>query len=186
MAKLLKKSKGRIFIALILLGGILAGGICQVMESRGIKIPSVAFLNVSQSLPRGLYLMIPGDSYRVGDLVVYEPTEEVKDLCMERGYSNTPPKRFLKRIAALEGDLYGTDERMRFYIQGKSLLDTAQVDSKGQAMPVYFGENIVPEGEFLPLGTSRNSLDGRYTGTVPLKNIKSRAVPVLVEWGKVW
>ena len=34
-------------------------------------------------------------------------------------------------------------------------------------------------GEFLPIGTNPRSFDGRYTGTVPLKNIKARVIPLI-------
>ena len=58
------------------------------------------------------------------------------------------------------------------------------VDSKGEPMPQLARDvtYTVPEGEFLPVGDSTRSFDGRYTGTVPLSAIRSRVIPLLAFW----
>ena len=52
-------------------------------------------------------------------------------------------------------------------------------DQEGRPMPEIRGSFLVPEEEFLPIGTNPRSFDGRYTGTVPLKNIKARVIPLI-------
>ena len=146
---------------------------------------SLLFLNTTESLPRGLYLMIPSTSIRCGDYAVYEIPDSVRQLCMERNYhpaKDGKPILFLKRVGALPGDLYEVRQDFSFLIEGKLVGKVEKVDSKGRIMPIQFGMHIVPEGEFLPCGIPSNSLDGRYTGPVPLENIRARAVPIFTEF----
>ena len=145
--------------------------------------PKFVYLNTTRSLPLGLYLAIPGRNLRVGDIVVYEPPENVQQLVRERSYGGAGAGRltFLKHVGALPGDVYEVEDGA-VRVNGETKGSIKEVDNEGNPMPVMTGLHVVREGEFLPLGEVPNSLDGRYTGTVPVDNIITRVVPVLTEW----
>lgn len=119
-----------------------------------------------------------------GDLVVYDPTEDVLAFSLAHGYMENEKSLFLKRVGAMAGDTYVVDKNGNFYIDGDYVGPVSTTDSKGEPLPqIERGVlHTVPKGEFLPLGDSTQSFDGRYTGTVPLSRIRSRVVPLLAFW----
>lgn len=142
--------------------------------------PRLVYINTTRSIPLGVYIVIPGMNLRHGDIVVYDPPEEVKKLVRERGYG-TGNEHFLKHVGGLTGDFYGVSDE-KIFVNGENKGAVQRQDDAGNPMPVEDGLHIVGEGEFLPLGEKVNSLDGRYMGTVPLKNIITRVVPFITEW----
>ena len=169
---------------LLTLGGISLSLAMPYLTSLHAEHPFL-LLNTSASIPRGLYIGIPGKELRKGDYVAYPPPEKVISFLEERGYMDgRKPKdvRFIKRVGALPGATYGIALDDYFYVNGHLTGKIRFTDKNGEAMPLERGEHIVEDGTFLPQGDSESSLDGRYTGTVPQKNIISRAVPLLVEW----
>ena len=142
--------------------------------------PKIIYLNTTRSLPLGLYLAIPGKNLRHGDIVVYVPPEEVREMIRERNYGSGDVL-FLKHVGGLPGDVYGVAED-KFIVNGELKGMVQRQDNAGNPMPVMDGPHIVPEGEFLPMGEKINSLDGRYMGTVPMESIMTRVVPIATEW----
>ena len=255
---------------------IIAAAAVMIFLAALFSQASLFYLNTTGSIPTGLYLAVPtvGNHYRRGDIVVYEVTEEVKNIAEERQYIKKNGNRrvitFMKHIGALPGDYYLTVERVpsraheiiypcpelksfktedlkkflaecRRYeknyldndnrekeylffitdkkpifthaIYGNARLEEALVskdkktdnkqfsaimartpadyfyaryllpkDNQGRKMPVKEGVFIVGEKEFLPIGEDEHSFDGRYTGTVPLANIKSRVIPLITKF----
>lgn len=151
----------------------------------GGELPAqdVVLYNRTASLPVGFYLRIPFTPTR-GNLVVYDPPAEVLALSRSQGYTEAEKPLFLKRIGALPGDTYSIDRNGNFYVEGAYVGPVSMVDSKGEPMPQLARDvtYTVPEGEFLPVGDSTRSFDGRYTGTVPLSAIRSRVIPLLAFW----
>lgn len=142
--------------------------------------PKIIYVNITRSLPLGIYLAIPGMNIRRGDIVVYEPPTTVYTFMKEREYG-IGNEQFLKRVGAIAGDSYGVIDGV-LLINGEKKGLIKEFDSSGNPMPVMIGPHVVPEGQFLPLGDQVNSLDGRYTGPVPVGRIITRVVPVLTEW----
>lgn len=167
--------KNRLFIPIIC-------GLAAAMFM--ISAPSVFFLNLTPSLPRGLYLRIPATSVRKGDLVVYTVPDDVHQLCREREYGveGYDISLFLKKVGGMPGDLYGVDANLVFRVNGKSLGNVKLTDTAGREMPVKRGVHVVPEGQFLPVAPPDNSLDGRYIGTVSQDMIVARAIPFITEF----
>ena len=139
--------------------------------------------NRTASLPIGFYLRIPSSASR-GDLVIYDPPEDVIAFSLAHGYMENEKALFLKRVGATAGDTYVIDENGDFYVDGNYVGPVSTADSKGKPLPQLERGilHTVPEGEFLPLGDSTRSFDGRYTGTVSLSRIQSRVVPLLAFW----
>lgn len=132
-------------------------------------------------MPLGLYLAIPGMSLRRGDIVVYDPPEKARALILARNYGDGKIHPFIKQVGALPGDVYCIMDDS-FLVNGEEKGTVLRFDSQGNPMPVEDGIHMVREGTFLPLGDKTNSLDGRYTGTVPLDSIKTRVVPFVTVW----
>lgn len=143
-------------------------------------LQSIVYYNNTPSTPRGIYIRVPMLWLQRGDYVIYEPYEAVWDIASERGWCKygTP---FLKRVRGLVGDKYSTDLKDGFYVNNKYFGSIIAIDGQGRLMPMHLGEYYVPPEEFLPVGESNASFDGRYTGTVARKNIRAKVVPLLTE-----
>lgn len=148
------------------------------------KLPpeySLFFLNTTASLPQGLYMRIPAWFFCDGDYVAYIPPKATSDVAVSRGWLQANGL-LLKKIGAMPGQGYDVNPKMQFFVQGKYLGQVALEDREGNEMPIAYGRHIVANGEFLPIGTSPRSFDGRYTGTVPMKNIRAKVIPLVTTW----
>ena len=153
--------------------------LCVVAKFVAEETPKVFYLNVTSSLPTGLYMKIPGKECRRGDYIVYEPSEETKELIIKNGWGDGK-RDFLKRVGATAGEKYSVDaETLKFEIEGKYIGQVYETDTNGNALPKLRGEFEVPKGYVLPIATSARSFDGRYSGTIPQNSIKTRVVPIL-------
>ena len=148
-----------------------------------LPIPLI-YLNLSPSLPRGIYLRIPQDEVSVGDYVIYLPPEDTVAVMRRCGWLSAAasPHLFLKNIGALSGGSYTVSVSNRsFFVNGQYVGEAMIEDSEGHPLPLAVGTHIVPENEFLPVAaSSARSFDGRNTGTVPLDCIVAKVIPILV------
>lgn len=142
---------------------------------------SLIFYNASPSIPRGVYIRIPMLWIKNGDYVVYHPNKEATDIAFERSWIKSKHITFIKRVRGIQGDIYSIDINTGFYINGKYYGQISVCDGTGKAMPIHSGVHYVSQNEFLPVGESSMSFDGRYTGTVPLENIKAKVIPLFTE-----
>jgi len=121
-------------------------------------------VNLTPSLPKGMYALCPGTPGK-GDFVVFCLQGEFADLARERGYleSGSCPsglRPLLKIVAGLPGDAIPGDLAVR------------SVDSQGRAMPSVLPEGIIPSGMALLLADHPGSFDSRYFGLVPLEKLQ--------------
>ena len=154
-------------------------GLCVVSHVVFKMLEGIFYLNVTSSLPTGLYLKVPSTNYRRGDYVVYEPTEEVKNVIIQNKWGNAKYD-FLKKVGALAGDTYSvSSDTLVFEINGKYIGHVYETDNEGKALPKLRGEFQVEEGYILPIATGARSFDGRYSGTIPESRIKAKVIPIL-------
>lgn len=135
------------------------------------------YVNVSGSLPAGLYRAITVVDRRVGDLVVFEVPEKAKAVVYGR---KMLPEGWplIKRIAGLGGDTFCVRDGT-LYVNEKYVAPVFECDSHGEPLAHVDGCHTVGADEFLPVSTYiPHSYDGRYFGSVPLSSIKARAAPV--------
>lgn len=138
------------------------------------------FLNITDSLPLGLYLRVPGSEFQRGDYIVYEPSEEVRQIVADYGWGDGNHV-FLKQIGAVAGEHYAVhEETHEFTIEGVCRGRVFDTDAQGHPLPRLRGEFIVPEGHVLPVATNPRSFDGRYTGTIPIDSIQAKVVPLWI------
>src|SRR5438552_8418801 len=164
---------GRKTLLLVVLSTGLASGLV-------LALCSVVRLNVSPSVPLGLYRMVDEPVAR-GVLVVACVPLTAARLARERGYlargscpGGTQP--VLKRIGAVPGDLVDL-ELDGIAVNAARLPDSAPAvsDTRGRPLPhAPWGRTVVAPGEVWLIGieTSR-SWDSRFFGPVPLDHVNA-------------
>ena len=151
---------------------------CAIAKIGFEEIPEILYLNVSQSLPVGLYLKIPGEKYR--HYIIYETSEEVRAIIIKNGWGDGK-HTFLKKVGAIAGDTYSIDEEtLIFEAAGKYIGQVYEMDTVGNELPRLRGKFKVSEGNVLPVAINARSFDGRYSGEISLESIKTRVVPIFI------
>ena len=159
----------KVFIFLSLCGAV---GVCFA------GLSEIFYLNVTESLPPGLYMKAFDSEYNCGDCIIYEPPEEVKNLIVKNEWGDGK-HYFLKKIGATAGEKYSIDsEKLTFEIEGKYIGKVFEKDSMGKELPRLRGNFEVPKDCILPIATNERSFDGRYTGVIPISRIKTKVIPI--------
>ena len=160
---------------------IIMFGFCLFVAMLFDFLPTVFYLNTTDSLPVGLYMKIPGKDYRRGDYIVYEPNEKTKALMRQYGWDDGT-HTFLKMVGGIAGDTYVIDETtLAFTVNDKYVGQVYITDTARHHLPQLRGKFRVEEGCVLPIATNPRSFDGRYTGTISLKQIKAKVIPILTK-----
>ena len=155
-------------------------GLCVASYLMFQAINASVYLNLTESLPIGVYVRVPNFKLSRGDYVVYEPSEEIKKLIRENGWGDGKAK-FLKQVSGISGDEYEVDEKHRiFLINGKFAGQVFRTDSAGHKLPQLEGKFKVGEDEILPCGTNLRSFDGRYTGAIKVSEVEAKVVPIIL------
>lgn len=136
-------------------------------------------INVTRSLPLGLYIRSFSSTYKKGDFVLIEEKaigEHQKYLNFYFGSGG-----LIKNIAALPGDTFVVqDDNFRLSNPVIDIKIKEKTPSGLRIPRLPNGVYTVPIGYFLPLATyNENSLDGRYYGVLPMESIKVKLVPLI-------
>jgi conjugative transfer signal peptidase TraF len=160
----------------------LAAAIIMLSDVAGALIPLSGHelvLNVSPSVPRGLYwIRLGATPAQRGEYVVFVPPDSAAALIYGRGWlPNTMP--LLKPVGGLEGDSYCVKSG-RFIVDGMDAGPVFLLDAQALPLPQIGGCRHVGRDEFLPLSTHiSRSFDGRYMGAIPVANVLGTGVPLL-------
>lgn len=135
------------------------------------------------------------DSLAVGDFIFvnklayeYGTAPAAGDIIVFK-YPNNPDKDYIKRIIATEGQTVEVADKS-VYVDGVQIPvpPTAKfIDQRVVAGDLSTRDNMapvtVPEGELFVLGDNRDdSKDSRFWGTVPVENIKGKAIFIYWSW----
>ena len=144
------------------------------------KLPKSYYLNLSPSVPLGVYRLTPSVSLAVGDLVVFDPPHRAYPYIYAR---NWLPRGWplIKYVGALAGETFSI-EGASFSINNKYIGTVYDRDDEGRTLPKITGTHTVEPGMFLPVSPYSRSFDGRYFGTVPVNSIKGKASPLWLYW----
>jgi len=144
------------------------------------KLPKSYYLNLSPSVPLGLYRIAAPTHLAVGDLVVFDPPEEAHSFLYGRHWL---PQGWplIKYVGALAGETFSV-ESASFHINNKYIGMVYDRDDEGRTLLKITGTHIVEPGMFLPVSPYSRSFDGRYFGTVPVNSIKGKASPLWLYW----
>lgn len=135
----------------------------------------VVIFNPSQSVPSGFYLR-SGELPRRGDFVTVPAAEVAPEYAALRGYADRSD-RFLKRIAATEGQLVCAEEEV-ISIDGAEVATRIEHDGEGRTLPRWDGCRRLGVGELFLLGDTDDSFDGRYWGPVTIDQIEGVWTPI--------
>lgn len=123
--------------------------------------PTLALVNESPSLPRGLYLRSRGDVGR-GSIVAIAQPERVRRYLARLGMPSEV--LLVKRVAAVGGDRVCADSRV-VRTPGRRVLRVAR-DREGVALPTWNQCRLLADDELFLLGDTPRSFDSRYFGPV--------------------
>lgn len=119
--------------------------------------------NHSPSVPVGFYVRIdapPGP----GAFVTVRASDVAPAMARARRFDG-PRDRFLKRVAAQAGDRVCGEGAALVINRGQTLRRRSH-DSQGAALPAWNGCRTLADNEYLLLGDTDDSFDGRYWGPV--------------------
>ena len=113
------------------------------------------FTNVTNSAPRGIYMVSLNQNLQYGDYVIVSLPIDVPKLHVEKGFL------LLKQIRGFPGDVYTVSDHA-LVIWGESYRIFHQ-----EGLPeLEAGEKQIPEGEMLLLNDMGRSFDSRYLGSI--------------------
>ncbi len=141
---------------LFILAGMLAGIGLAVLRPQ-----ELALYNPSDSIPKGFYVRGTSE-LGPGAVVSIRSVDAEPDYAPRRGFAETG-NRFLKRIAAMEGDTVCAEGKT-IRINGAAVAERAEMDSAGEPLPSWHGCLVLGEDEVFLLGDHPDSFDGRYWG----------------------
>lgn len=95
-----------------------------------------------------------------------------KDSYLPNGEAN-----LVKRLGCMAGQYLQRTGR-QFYCDGKEIAQAMTHDQKGNVLPVFSYNGIIPEGKAFAVGDTVNSYDSRYWGFIDI-SITERLIPVL-------
>lgn len=165
-------------ISAFVIAPILAAGLLQAASFR---TKDILKLNLTDSMPKGLYLMrSPSQSFiRRGDIIEFTPPGWTTEYIYRRHWlaEGTP---LLKHVGAVPGDRVDITD-VAISINGIYSGPVQNVDSQGLSLPALRGAFVVPQGYIFPLSKHiPNSFDGRYFGCISIAQIRNIAEPIFV------
>lgn len=152
---------------------------CLLIIPLALMIASIAackhyqiYINVTQSLPRGIYQLRPDEVIARGDAVLVVDLDEIgidRALC--------PYKGLLKQVAAFGGDTIDSDGR-HIFVNGDPLPDSDIFtrDKFGKGLPQREYPYIIPDGSVYLTSQHKYGYDSRYYGPVNIKHIAGKAL----------
>ncbi len=132
--------------------------------------------NRTESVPKGLYFVDRSAPVSKGDLVAFEPSDEVRKWLDQEGIvgSDWP---LLKQVAGLE-----SDEVCRcgveIFINGLHVAEAFETTGSGSALPAWQGCRTLQSGEVFMLNDHPRSVDGRYFSVQARARILGVARPI--------
>jgi conjugative transfer signal peptidase TraF len=132
--------------------------------------------NVSASVPRGLYAVMPDEPCRRGSLVSFRPPPGAAVIIYSRDYLPAGAG-LIKQLVGLPGDRVCV-RPAGLYVNGVRFGDVAVTDSRGRLLVPYRFCGAVAAGQAFVATTAHLSYDSRYFGPVPLSSL----TPVLPVW----
>lgn len=133
-------------------------------------------LNVTKSMPLGLYWLRPRARLERGTVVSFACPTSIASLVAARHYLPSTFK-LLKRVVAVEGErVCLSGDR---YVVGDELLSPIAIrDRLGRSLHAYPFCGVVPDGAVFVAADGDSSLDSRYFGPVAVSDL----TPVVPLW----
>lgn len=148
----LRLSPAKVFLLAVMLTGI---GFAVLRPQERV------LYNPSDSLPRGFYVQDRSE-LAVGSIVAIRAADAAPAYAATRNFTG-PRHRFLKRIAAMDGDTVCAAGAM-IRINDMPVTERTGADPSGAPLPSWSGCVTLEGGDVFLLGDHPGSFDGRYWG----------------------
>lgn len=141
------------------------------------RIPWV--INVTPSLPRGLYRLHPDAAPTLGDLTTFKLKDSPIDALAKRRRYVPPSGRYQKRVVAEPGDSWCV-RNGRFFVRGMLWAPVFKADTDGRPLPQQSGCHVVPPRHVLVATRHPRGFDSRYFGTVEREHLEGTLTPIWI------
>ncbi len=147
----------------------------------GLKLASTrVILQVTGSLPKGIYAVHAPGRIEPGMLVVFDIPRRVRGLVLARGWIPKHLRYYLmKPVAAVAGDSVIVCEK-GLYVNGSYWGAVKRYDSRGLVLPALNKSYVLDAGQYFTACRGDDSFDGRYFGPIKRKEIRAVATPLWV------
>jgi len=135
----------------------------------------VLLFNATPSVPTGFYVRTDAPMHE-GAFVSVRAVDVAEDYATLRRFTDAGD-RFIKRIAANEGDSVCTDGDV-IRINDRTVAHRAAHDSQGRALPHWRGCRTLSSNEIFLMGDTPDSFDSRYFGPVSADDIEGVWRPI--------
>ncbi len=164
----MKKYKKKYLILLIFL---------LVLNILGIYTRKSFVINISSSIPIGIYKVDKSIDFKKGDIITFS-TKNYSDILNYSG--SIKNVTFSKYVAGISGN-YIRIENNKIYINNKEKGNIFKVDGLNNKLPqLKEKEYIVKEDEVFVLGTNNKSFDSRYYGCIKKSDVIYKLVPLII------
>lgn len=162
---------------------IFAVGAAVLLRLFVVSAYRVNSASMEDALFTGDYIFVNKLAYQYGNKL-----PEVGDIIVFK-YPNNPEKDYIKRVVALPGQTVQVADKI-VYVDGQvAAVPPSAKNSDQKVMPGdlsfrdNFGPYVVPAGQYFVMGDNRDdSQDSRFWGSVPIQNIKGKAVFIYWSW----
>ncbi len=155
-------------------------GLCLALGLACQRIAHVrlVWINLSPSVPRGVYISQRGQEITQGSYVIFAVPAAVKTLVSTWGWPDDA--QLLKPIAAGPGDRV-CQAGQSIFINAVRAARQRMADTQGNTLPRFRGCVRLTEGQFFTLSTfAPHSFDSRYFGVVMRAQIIAVVRPLLL------
>lgn len=140
---------------------------------------SFFFIQLTESLPKGIYVRELFANIERGSLVVVNPSEKIYALPLKRGWIQSPTK-LLKQVTAIEGDTIITSEDGHIFINNRLVASITKVDRQGLSLPVLkLKKYKLKKDEIWVMNEYSRSWDSRYFGPIKIDYIECVVNPFI-------
>ena len=137
--------------------------------------PPALVLNLSSSVPIGIYRLVPR-APAVGELALVRLPAAARALAIERGYIGRA-STLIKPVAATADQVMCRTGPL-VEIDGRTLATALAVDGAGRPMPDWNSCRQLDGGQIFVLSTDPKSFDGRYIGVLDSTAVLGVAIPI--------
>lgn len=155
-------------ITFVLLTGLIAG----------LILPQRIIVATSDSLDHRIFFKVPVDTTRIerGDYLLFQLQGEKHAPFIRQGLKDN--NVLIKKVGCIPGDQLSRTINGVFSC-GKTRLGKAlPQDSKGNVLPIFNFNGLVPQASYFMIGTNPRSFDSRYFGLIHDDAFISKALPL--------
>ncbi len=151
------------------MGAVLTFALCLGIGFVAVStVSDVVIYNASPSMPQGVYVRMHSPIVR-HSIVTVRARDVALNYAAARRFTD-PNDRFLKRVAALDGDVVCALGPL-VTVNHELTLQRRTVDNAGRALPTWSGCRRL-DGQVFLIGDTADSFDGRYWGPVASEQIE--------------